>query len=74
MTVRLLNVILTHNRIIDCDFVLRFCVILICSTSVLYNTVTQSHHVVNKMGNDEGILPGEIFTSVTDGGFVPALF
>lgn len=32
------------------------------------------HHVVNKMHNDEGILPGEIFTSVTDGGFVLALF
>lgn len=68
------RVILTLSNIINCDFALRISIILICSTSGLYNTVTQSHHVVNKMGNHEGILPREIFTSVTEGGFVSALF
>lgn len=70
-TVRLF---MSFSLSINCDFALRICIILICSASVLYNTVMQSHHEVNKMGNDEGIVPGEIFTSVTDVGFVLVLF
>lgn len=56
------HVILTLNSIINCDFALRICIILICSTPVLYNTVTQSHHVVNKMDNDKSILAWEIYS------------
>lgn len=45
---RTINSILTLNRI---------CIILICSISVLYNSVTQSHRMGNKMGDHEGIPP-----------------
>lgn len=45
---RTINSILTLNRI---------CIILICSISVLYNSVTQSHRMGNKMGDHESIPP-----------------
>lgn len=45
---RTINSILTLNRI---------CIILICSISVLYNSVTQGHRMGNKMGDHESIPP-----------------